>query len=253
MGIISRFTDIMSANINALLEKSEDKNADKLLQKYLMDAKNDLGRVKSETAAMIAEERACERRLSECNEQIAKYEKYAMSAVRAGNDEDARKFLTQKNQLEQNRTGLQAAYDAAKDNSAKMRQMTDKLTSDIQEAQGKLDTLKSRLSIAQAQEKRAKMMTQLGGGMDGFDSLADKVQKRIDKADAMVELNSGTSADRELADLEKKYAGGASNTDVEDELSRLKASMNGASSQGAASGAVDDELARLKASMHEEG
>lgn len=247
MGILSRFGDIMSANINAILEKSEEKNADKLLQKYLMDAKEDLGRVKSETAAVIAEERSCERKLSECNEQIAKYEKYAMSAVRAGNDDDARKFLTQKSQIEQNRPGLEAALAAAKDNSAKMRQMTDKLQDDIRQAQSKLDTLKSRLSIAKAQEKRAKLASELGGGLNGFDGLAEKVQKRIDAADAMVELNSGSSAERELEELEKKYAASAG-SDIEAELARLKGSSGSAGNE-----AVDDELARMKASMSGEG
>ena len=45
LGILSRFTDIMKANVNSVLEKAEDKNADKLLRKYIQDAKDDLADV----------------------------------------------------------------------------------------------------------------------------------------------------------------------------------------------------------------
>ncbi len=62
MGIISRFTDIMNANISALLDKAENANADVLLEKYLKDAKADLAELKSETASVIAHEIAAGRK-----------------------------------------------------------------------------------------------------------------------------------------------------------------------------------------------
>ena len=44
MGIISRFKDIMSANINALLDKMED--PEKMVDQYLRNLESDLGKVK---------------------------------------------------------------------------------------------------------------------------------------------------------------------------------------------------------------
>ena len=58
MGILQRFTDIMSANINSLLTGAEEKNAGKLLEKYLNDARANLEELKSETSAIIADEMA---------------------------------------------------------------------------------------------------------------------------------------------------------------------------------------------------
>ena len=99
MGILQRFSDIMSANINSLLSGAEEKNAGKLLEKYLADARANLEELKSETSAIIADEMAAARRVNANNEEIAKYDRYAEQAVMAGNDDDARKFLDAKSQL----------------------------------------------------------------------------------------------------------------------------------------------------------
>ena len=54
MGIMERFKDIMAANINALLDKAED--PEKMIDQYLRNMESDLGKVKAETASVIAEE-----------------------------------------------------------------------------------------------------------------------------------------------------------------------------------------------------
>ena len=53
MGILKRFKDIMSSNINALLDKAED--PEKMIDQYLRDLQEDLRKVKSETATVMAE------------------------------------------------------------------------------------------------------------------------------------------------------------------------------------------------------
>lgn len=52
MGILKRFKDIMSANINAMLDKAED--PEKMIDQYLRDLQEDLRNVKSETATVMA-------------------------------------------------------------------------------------------------------------------------------------------------------------------------------------------------------
>lgn len=229
--MITRFADIMSANINSVLSKAEAKNADKLLEKYIADARRDLEQLKGETAAVIAEEMAQGRKLADCEADIAKYGQYAEAAVRAGNDDDARKFLTYKQQENAKLADLQASYAAAKENSEKMRLMSKKLTEEIDAASGKMAELKAKMSMAQSQEKMQQLNQRLGNAgssLNNMDSLFDAVQKRIDTIDAKAQLNQDLDPEAERRELERKYAGGGQGgaNSVDDELAKLKAMMN---------------------------
>ena len=123
MGIIQRFKDIMSSNINALLDKAEDPV--KMIDQYMRNLESVLGKVKAETASVMAEEARAKRELDECTEEIDKMQKYAEKAVLAGNDADAKQFLAQKANLVSRQEALQQSYTLAAENASKMRQMHD--------------------------------------------------------------------------------------------------------------------------------
>ncbi len=224
MGIISRFKDIMSANMNALLDKCED--PEKMIDQYLRDLQEDLGKVKSETAAVIADEKAAKRKLDECDEEITKMDKYARKAVAAGNDNEARQFLGRKSELTQERAALEQNYNISIENTAKMREMTKKLESDIQELRGRQATLKAKLAVAETKKK----LNNVGGsGKDAgarlaaFDRMEDKVNRMMDEADAMEELNQQPSDSIDA--LAAKYEDSETDVAVDDELAKLKAEM----------------------------
>ena len=213
MGILKRFKDIMSSNINALLDKAED--PEKMIDQYLRDLQEDLRKVKSETATVMAEEQRCKRQLDECDAE----------ALVAGNEGDAMKFLEKKNQLTQKQVALQQAYDAAAANAAKMRQMHDKLTKDVSDLNARKETIKAKVQVAKTQERMNKMMSGIGdssASLDAFSRMEAKADAMLDKANAMSELNS-SSADS-IDDLASKYDA-APNADVQDELAALKAKM----------------------------
>lgn len=252
MGILSRFGDIMRANINDLLSGAENKNAEKLLNQYLRDAREDYAQVRSETASVMAEEAAAKRRLDEINDQITRYERYAEAAVQSGNDADALKFLEAKGQLQPKKEDAEAACAQAQKNSEQMRQMTKKLLTDIQEAESKIGELKAKLRIAESKEKMQQLTEKIGGksALGNFDSLADAVQKRIDAADAKDALNAELAGDLGMSDLEKKYAGAVGGTSsAQAELEALKARMSTAPDAPAASSDAAAQLAAMKAQM----
>ena len=212
MGILKRFKDIMSANINAMLDKAED--PEKMIDQYLRDLQEDLRNVKSETATVM-----------DCDADIAKMQSYAEKALLAGNEADAMKFLEKKNQLSTKRTSLQQSYDMAAGNAAKMKEMHDKLTKDIMDLNARKDAIKAKVQVAKTQEKMNKMMgsvTDTAGTISAFDRMEAKADAMLDKANAMAELNA--SGKDETDDLMSKYDAEPSSA-VSDELAALKAKM----------------------------
>ena len=223
MGILTRFKDIMSANINALLDKCED--PEKMIDQYLRNLESDLGKVKAETASVMAEETKCKRELDECNADIEKMQRYAEKAIVAGNDNDARQFLEKKQQLVSKQTALQQAYDLAHGNAVKMKEMHDKLVSDMGELQSRRDAIRAKVAVAKTQERLNKVGSSVAGvsnNLSAFDRMEEKANRMLDEANAMSELN--TTKD-DVADLAAKYDEDSSNTGVDDELAALKAKL----------------------------
>lgn len=221
--ILKRFGDIMSANINALLDKAED--PEKLIDQYLRDIESDLGKVKAETAAVMATETKTKRELEECAQDIAKMQRYAEKALLAGNESDARQFLEKKAQLTQKQESLKQAYDLASANAAKMKEMHDKLVKDMGSLQAKRDAIKAKLAVAKTQEKINKIgsgAASAGEAMSAFARMEEKADRMLDEADALSKLNE---ADDSVEELARKYDGAESASFVDDELAALKAKM----------------------------
>ncbi|MDO5009434.1 MAG: PspA/IM30 family protein [Intestinibacter bartlettii] len=227
-GILSRFKDIMSSNINALLDKAEDPM--KMIDQYLRNLENDLGKVKAETAAVMAEETKAKRELDECIESVNKMQTYAEKAILSGNEADARIFLEKKSELNKELTSLQQTYEIAQENATKMRTMHDKIVKDIAQLNSRRDQLKAKMAVAQTQEKLNKIGSSINGAMGNiskFDQMEAKINKKLDTANAMAELNKSQESNN-IDDLMAKYDTQESNisSEIDDELAKLKAKLN---------------------------
>lgn len=226
-GILSRFKDIMSSNINALLDKVEDPM--KMIDQYLRNLESDLGKVKAETAAVMAEETKSKRELDECIASINKMQTYAEKALLSGNEADARIFLSKKGELNNKLISLQQTYNIAKENSTKMREMHDKLIKDISQLNTRRDELKAKMAVANTQEKLNKIGSSVNGAignMSKFDEMEAKINKKLDTANAMAELNN-SQKEENIEDLIAKYDNETKNTssEIDDELSELKSKL----------------------------
>ncbi len=224
MGILKRFKEIMSANINALLDRAED--PEKMIDQYSRELQSDLGKVKSETATVMAEEARAKRALDENEAEIEKMSRYAEKALMAGNESDAKVFLTKKGDLEKKRETLTSLYESSAMNAAQMREMHDKLEKDIASLEERKRAIKAKMKVAKTQERINEIGASYNNaqsGMAAFDRMEEKANQMLDIANAKAQLNSRPQQDQTEA-LEDKY------DDVTD----------------AGSAAVDAELAAMK-------
>ncbi|MCL2388157.1 MAG: PspA/IM30 family protein [Defluviitaleaceae bacterium] len=242
MGVLSRFKNIMSANINALLDKAEDPA--KMIDQTLRQLANDLAEVKKETAGVMAEETRTRREADANMAEVKKNMDLARKALAAGNEDHARVFLNKKNELEAQGIELQKLAEAAQANAVQMRQMHDKLVKDINALQTRKATIKSNLAVAKATERVNKMGaagSKAEGALQAFGRYEAQAQERLDRARALSALNEVPKDEAQaLAELYKSGGGAA----LDDELAALKAEMGLAPAVP-----VDDEIAALYAEI----
>ncbi len=224
MGVISRFADIMKANINDLLDKCEDPA--KMVDQTLRNLNEDLVDVKKETASVMAEEKRCQREVDKFKDEVAKWDSYARKALKAGNESDARTFLAEQAKAQARLDDANKVLEIAASNSQKVRQMHDKLASDIATLEQRKNTIKAKATVAKTQQSINKMNSanKAAGTMSKFNDIEARVDAKLDAAMAEAELNSDPVSDADkLAD---EYATGTYSASVDDALAKLKAEMN---------------------------
>lgn len=218
MGIIQRFADIMSANMNDLLDKCEDPS--KMIDQEIRKAKEDLAEVKKETAQVMADEKAARRNYDEAENAVKETHQYAVRALQAGNEADAEKFLQQETQQEQTRDAAKAAWEQAAANADKMKQLYNKLASDIEALTQKRNTVKSTVAVARATERMNDFKVPSYDVSNRLDKWQDKANQMLDQANAELELNM--QSDSPMDALRAKYDKGP---DVSDKMAALRAEV----------------------------
>ncbi|QNR67758.1 PspA/IM30 family protein [Paenibacillus peoriae] len=215
MGILSRFRDIMKMNINALVDKVGD--PERTIDDYMRNLNSDLGKVKAETTSVLADERRAKRALDECKAEIQKLQHYASKSVEAGNEEEARNFLERKGLQAEKLEQLQTSYDLASTNAVNMKQMQEKLVSDMGQLEARRAELKGKMAVAKAQQT----LNSMGSKNSAFEVMEEQVNRAYDEAMAIAELRAETKDD-----LDALFAQYEKSTNAEDELAAIKEKIN---------------------------
>jgi len=222
MGIFSRLGTLIKSNINDLITKAED--PEKMLSQVLLEMQQQLVDAKKAVAVAIADEKKLQKQYASEQEKAKEWERKAMVAVRAGDDNLARQALQRKQEHDNIAEQFQQQWIAQKQAVEKLKDALRLLNNKIEEAKRKKNILIARKKRAEAQQQIANTMQGLGdtSAFDTFDRMADRIALMEAEAEAGAELAGELSGDT----LESKFlaleAGGG---DEDDALQELKAKM----------------------------
>jgi len=214
MGIFTRFRDIVSSNINAMLDKAED--PEKLIKLMIREMEDTLVDLKASCAGIMAERKKMERRLQELTLRENQWDGRARLAVEKGRDNLARDALIEKRRF----TLMVASIEAElMENSNLVSRYQD----DIRQLEGKLGQAreKQRLLVQRhVRARQAKKAQEEIRRMDNYETITkfEQLENRIERMEAEADLvNFG----REPS-LDDEFEGLAADDDIEAELASLK-------------------------------
>ncbi|GIV97702.1 MAG: phage shock protein A [Herpetosiphonaceae bacterium] len=217
MSLLSRIRDLVSANLNAMLDKAED--PEKMVNEYLRQLNEQLYEAKTSVAAAMADETKLHNKMVSFQAEADQWQAKAEAAVRAGDDELAKAALARKNQAQKMADTYRQQYEAQ---DAQVEQLQDalvKLESRIAEAKAKKELIIAKKNRAATQEAIQRTVRGIGdaNAMDKLAQMEERVDDRLARAEAMAKLE-GDSLESRFEDLERDQA-------VEDELAALKAKL----------------------------
>ncbi|WP_366291740.1 PspA/IM30 family protein [Paenibacillus sp. AN1007] len=218
MGILSRFRDVMKANVNHMLSRPGD--PEKTVNEYMRNLNSDLGQVKAETAAVLSDENRAKRALDECQAEVNKLQRYAEKSAESGDADKARSFLEKKVKLTGKRNELQAAYDRASAKAQMMKHMNDKLVADLGQLEARHAELKGRMASAKAQQQSNERNASAGRAESAFKAMEDQANQALNEAEALAELRAGTQEDdldELITQLERDMNADAGNREKENQ------------------------------------
>ena len=220
MGILDRLSQLVRANVNDMLERSED--PEKMLNQILRDMQSNITTARSQVAAMIAQEKELEADLAEVQDLSGEWHSKAQRAVSAGKDDLAREALRRKKDNDENAAVYQQQLTA-------QQQTIEKLKGQLNQLESKYQSTLSQRDALIARQRRVKAQQQVAGALTTFSPLdpaseLDRIERKIRSGEsnvaAILELED-TSLEAQFAEL------GGGDEDIEQELEALKAGMGG--------------------------
>jgi phage shock protein A len=219
MGIFTRFRDIVSSNINAMLDKAED--PEKLIRLMIREMEDTLVEIKASCAGAMASRKKIERRLEGARTLENEWRRRAELAVNKGRDDLAREALMEKRRYQDRMEGLEREY-------AECGSLIDQYQEDIIQLEDKLASAREKQRMLVQRHIHAnqkKQAQQEIRRMDHTDTLRkfEAFENRIERMEAEADLvNYGKKPH-----IEEEFRGLLVDDEIEKELQNMKSSLSG--------------------------
>ena len=217
MGIVSRVSDIIAANLNALLDRAEDPEA--MLLQVVREMEAGLVQARRSAAVAVAAERQLRRERDDHRAAADQWTSRARNAVVAARDDLARRALARKQEHVALARGLAEQHTEVERTAESARTALHALEARLAEARRRQRSLIARHRTAQVRVDVRRHLdlrtTDFGASLAPFDRLEDQLTRWTDELAAEVDLAESVVLVAEFADLERERA-------VERELAALK-------------------------------
>ncbi len=221
MGIFNRLATLIKSNLNDMISKAED--PEKMLNQVITEMVEQLANAKKQVAVSIADSHRLGKTVEAEQQQAKEWERKAMMAIRAGNDELAKEALARKREHDNLATTLGEQWEKQKAAVEQLKTALRVLNSKIEEAKRKKNVLIARKKRAEAQKAIHETMAGLKqqSSFETFDRMAQKIDQMEAEADASAEIAEEYSGDQLAHKFDKleQTAGG------DDDLAALKQKM----------------------------
>jgi phage shock protein A len=214
MGIFTRFRDIISANINAMLDKAED--PEKLIKLMIREMEDTLVEIKTACAGVMANRKKVQRQLDGLHDKAGYWEEKAALAVKKGRDDLAREALVEKRKFTR-------SIDSLQNELSEYALIIEQYQDDIRQLEEKLKSARDKQRMLVQRHIHAQRKIQAQEEIRRMDSAEailkfDELENRIERMEAEADLvNYGkkTSLEEELERL-------SVDEEIEKELQALK-------------------------------
>jgi phage shock protein A len=221
MGIFSRLAQLIQSNLNDLISRSED--PEKMLNQVVLDMNNQLVEAKKQVAASIADEKRLAKQSEQEAANAAEWERRAMMALRAGNEELAKEALARKREHDELATTFKDQWTKQKTAVDQLKRALRLLNDKIEEAKRKKNVLVARKKRAEAQKSIQETMSGLRdqSAFETFDRMSQKIDQLEAEAEAQADLAEEYSGDT----LASQFQNLERNAGAEEDLTALKRKM----------------------------
>src|SRR5262245_6570526 len=188
MGIFARLARLIKSNLNDLISRAED--PEKMLNQIVIDMNAQLIEAKKQVAASIADEKRLAKQAEQEAASAAEWERRAMMAVRAGDDNLAKEGLARKKEHEQLAEAYKQQWQKQKTSVDQLKLALRALNAKIEEAKRKKNLLIARKKRAEAQKAIQETMHGLrnASAFEAFDQMSTRIEQMEAEAEAGAEL-----------------------------------------------------------------
>jgi len=214
MGLFTRFTDIINANINSMLDKAED--PEKMIKLIILEMDETLVEVRASAAKCIAEKKTIQRQIISIEKTISSWNAKAEVAVQKNRDDLASLALKEKYKNSEKLHQLTDGLSKLDEFLLAVQQDGERLQEKLTEAKRKQQSYVLRQQTAQV---RLKVRSQaVVHNIDEAILRFERFQQKIDRVEAEVESYDLS----EPKNLEEEFKSLEAQSHLEDELANLK-------------------------------